>query len=477
MNDIVHDIQKKDTILELRNLSVHTAENPIVFSVSLSVRRYEPFTLLGETGCGKSLLMHAIMGVLPPELHVVGEVWLDGCDLLTLSPAKRRASWGRQLALLPQEPWLSLDPVMRVDRQVQEGLDIHSQDPAGGRSRARHLLAALGLGGYERAFPCQLSGGMAQRVAFAAACAGGAEMVLADEPTKGLDADHLRDVVALLARKVEEGAGLLTITHDIEVARLLGGRVAIMCEGNIVESGAVEAVLQHPVHPYTKKLVAAEPSHWPSFPPADIKNGDKPLICAQSVAVRKGRKIIIKDQDFQIRRGEIVGVTGPSGCGKSTFGDALLGLLQADGGRVEQDKRYTPLRFQKIYQDPPAAFPRHITLGSAIDDLARLHSFSAHDIRLWMDRLRLQEELLERLPAQISGGELQRFALLRVLLLEPVFLFADEPTSRLDLITQQEVMEILVHMARERDCALLLVSHHTEMVTRVADRVHQLATA
>ena len=94
-----------------------------------------------------------------------------------------------------------------------------------------------------------------------------------------------------------------------------------------------------------------------------------------------------------------------------------------------------------------------------------------------MDRLRLQEELLERLPAQISGGELQRFALLRVLLLEPVFLFADEPTSRLDLITQQEVMEILVHMARERDCALLLVSHHTEMVTRVADRVHQLATA
>ncbi|MDO5673453.1 MAG: ATP-binding cassette domain-containing protein [bacterium] len=474
MNDLIHDMTN-DPILELRNLSVRTAASTIVYPADLSVRRYEPFTLLGETGCGKSLLMHAVMGVLSPELHVHGEVWLEGRDLLALSPVERRASWGRQLALLPQEPWLSLDPLMRVDRQVQEGLDIHMQEQGSGRNGARRLLSALGLGGYERAFPFQLSGGMAQRVAFAAACAGGAEMVLADEPTKGLDADRLRDVVALLAHKVEEGAGLLTITHDIEVARLLSGRVAIMCEGKIVESGTVEDVLQRPQHPYTKRLVAAEPSHWPPSPPLPAKNGDKPIVCAQGMAVRRGDTTILKDQNFQIRRGEIVGVTGPSGCGKSTFGDALLGLLQADAGSIEQDQSYTPLRFQKIYQDPPATFPRHITLGRALDDLARLHHFSARHISLWMDRLRLPEDLLERLPAQVSGGELQRFALLRVLLLEPVFLFADEPTSRLDLITQQQVMEILVHMARERDCALLLVSHHTQMVSRVADRVHQLA--
>ncbi len=474
MNDSIHAITK-DPILELRNLSVRTAASTIVYPADLSVRRYEPFTLLGETGCGKSLLMHAVMGVLPSELHVNGEVWLEGRELLALPPAERRNSWGRQLALLPQEPWLSLDPLMRIDRQVQEGLDIHVQEQKGGRDEAGQILATLGLGGYKHVFPFQLSGGMAQRVAFAAACAGGAEMVLADEPTKGLDADRLRDVVALLVRKVEEGAGLLTITHDIEVARLLGGLVAIMYEGNIVESGAVEDVLQRPQHPYTQRLVAADPSHWPSSPPLLAKKGVKPVVCAQGMAVRRGDTTILKDQDFQIRRGEIVGVTGPSGCGKTTFGDALLGLLQADAGSIKQDQSYTPLRYQKIYQDPPAAFPRHITLGRALNDLARLHKFSAHDISLWMDRLRLPEELLERLPAQVSGGELQRFALLRVLLLEPVFLFADEPTSRLDLITQQEVMDILVHMARERDCALLLVSHHRQMISRVADRIHQLA--
>ncbi len=474
----MNNVQEKAVLLEVRNLSVRSPETTIVLPANFTVRRQEPFTLLGETGCGKSLLMHAIMGVLPPALQVSGTVLLEGADLLSLPPDRRRMTWGRQLALLPQEPWLSLDPTMRVEKQVQEGLDVGVPGNMEGSGSARRLLTDLGLAGAERKFPFQLSGGMAQRVAFAAACAGGAEMVLADEPTKGLDTERLRDVVALLLHRVAEGAGLLTITHDVEVARQLGGRIAIMCDGIIVEQGVAEEVLQAPGHPYSQKLLAAEPSRWIRHTlatPAE-ENVDT-VLRSENLGIARGGKRVLRNQNFVISRGEIVGVTGPSGCGKSTFGDALLGLIQPDEGWVEKNKAYTPLRFQKLYQDPPAAFPRQLTLGKAMEDLVRLHAFSWHEVRKWMERLHLGDALLARLPSQISGGELQRFALLRILLLDPVFLFADEPTSRLDLITQQEVMELLAELARKRDCALLLVSHHQEMVERVADRIHPLAVS
>jgi peptide/nickel transport system ATP-binding protein len=128
------------------------------------------------------------------------------------------------------------------------------------------------------------------------------------------------------------------------------------------------------------------------------------------------------------------------------------------------------IKFQKLYQDPPSAFPQRITLRRAILDLVKLHGLDASRIEPLMTRLRLSPELLDRLPGEVSGGELQRFALLRVLLLDPVFLFADEPTSRLDLITQQETIELLVDMARERNCAVLVVSHDAELIRKVSDR-------
>lgn len=459
-------------LLETHGLSVAGAE-AIVHPTSIQVRPGVPLSLLGETGSGKSLLAQAIVGTLPPGLSAGGGVSVKGRAVQDLPRREREALWGREIALLPQEPWLALDPTARVLDQTAEGYEqLRGLSPAGARDAARSALRALGLAGAERKLPYQLSGGMAQRVAFAATRAGGAPILVADEPTKGLDAALRDEAVELLRQESGETGGLLVITHDIGVPRRLGGEVAVMLEGRIVESGPVERVLGAPQHDYTRRLVAADPAAWPARAPVTAEG--PPLLQAEGLAKRRGGRLLFRDLSFRIGRGEIVGLVGPSGCGKSSLGDLLLGLLRPDAGSVRRDPTLPALRFQKLYQDPPAAFAPQATLRRSLDDLCRLHGLPAEAVEALMRRLRLPRTLLERPPSEISGGELQRFALLRVLLLEPVFLLADEPSSRLDLITQQEMMALLVEQARERNCALLLIGHDRALIEKTADRVVEM---
>lgn len=459
-------------LLTVEDLTV-VSTDAILRPTGLTLRAGRPLTILGQTGSGKSLLAQAIMGVLPDGLTAAGRVLLDGRDLLAMPAGERRALWGRTIGLLPQEPWLALDPTMRAGAQVAETHRlVAGRTAADADAAARADLAHLGLADAFGKLPGELSGGMAQRVAFAAARAGRARIVIADEPTKGLDADRRDDAVALLLREVEEGGGLLTITHDVAVARQLGGDVLVMREGEVVEQGPAEEVLRAPRSAYARDLLAAEPSSWPKLPPRPA--GDV-VLRAEGLAKARGGKPLFDGLDLEIRAGEIVGVGGPSGCGKSTLGGLLLGLVQPDRGSVWRKPGIGRHRFQKLYQDPPAAFPPHASLRQTLSDLVRLHRLDWSEVDWLMDRLRLSPALLDRRPREVSGGELQRLALLRVLLLDPVFLFADEPTSRLDLVTQQETVALLTGIARNRGCAVLLVSHDRGLLDRTADRRIALA--
>lgn len=199
-----------------------------------------------------------------------------------------------------------------------------------------------------------------------------------------------------------------------------------------------------------------------------------PVLRAEGLQGVRGGRVLFRDLDISVHPGQILGLTGPSGCGKSTLGDMLLGLARPDGGRVTRAPGVAPVRFQKLYQDPPSAFPRTATLGRALADLVALHRLDGARIAPLLDRLRLRATLLTRRPTEVSGGELQRLALLRVLLLDPVFLFADEPTSRLDLITQAMVTQLMVQIARETGMGLLIVSHDADLIARSCDRVLSL---
>jgi len=314
---------------------------------------------------------------------------------------------------------------------------------------------------------------MAQRLAITVATAAGANLILADEPTKGLDVTRRDDIVRLLQARAE-GGSLLTITHDVAIARQLAGRLMVIKGGTLVEEGDAQQILNQPKDDYTKALIAAEPKQWPKPRLAEV--GNTLVLEADKLAIERGGRTLFKDISFSVHQGEVVGVVGDSGCGKSSLGDALLGLLPLQQGHLNRlSSASKPYQWLKLYQDPPSAFTSSVSLQQLLDDLVQLHHLDQSRIAPLMARLSLPEGILERNCLSVSGGELQRFAILRALLLDPVFLFADEPTSRLDPITAQEVTQLLVELARETGCAVLLVSHDPDLVSKTCDQVIRLS--
>jgi peptide/nickel transport system ATP-binding protein len=459
------------SLIEIQNLAVHAGRVPIVESLNLRLRQGSPLTILGETGSGKSLLAQAIIGLLPKGLTVTGQILIGGRDQADLNLAQRQLQWGRDIVMLPQEPWRSLDPLMPALPQVAEVHELVGKlSPESARDCAAADLARLQLTNADDKIPSQLSGGMAQRVAFAAATAGGAQIIIADEPTKGLDAGRRDLLVAQLKERSDQG-GLLTITHDIEVARQLGGETIVMRQGVVVERGTTEEILSRPQSDYARALIAAAPQNWPAPLPAPTGRVSRPPVLAgHGLSLTRGGKRLFSNLDIEIAAGEVLALNGDSGTGKTSLGDVLLGLLPATSGRVMRPLKAARHQYQKLYQSPPAAFAPQVTLGRLMDDLIRLHRLDRGRLRSLMTRLNLSEQLLGRYPHQVSGGELQRLAIARALMLEPVLLFADEPTSRLDPITARDTTLMLVELARQANCALLLVSHDPSVADNVADR-------
>jgi len=456
--------------VELQDLAVWHGTRMLVSPLDLRFSAGEAITILGESGSGKSLLAHAIMGTTASNLKASGVLRCEGRVYDLADPANRRQMWGREMAILPQEPAIALDPTMRTLPQVAEGLRI---TPLAGKAdeHARERLGRLGLAGKEHHFPHTLSGGMAQRVAFAAATISGARFLIADEPTKGLDSIARDDLGELLREHVAQGNLLLTITHDIDLARQLGGRVLVMRDSEIVEQGSAEQVLNHPREAYTRSLLAAAPAAWD-----DIEHASpgELLIRARGLSKRFPPLTLFSDLHVDLHAGERVALLAPSGTGKTTLGNVLLGLLPADAGSIRYAPHLKHGSMQKLYQDPVTAFAPRLTLRRAFEDLCRRHRLDTGLVGPFLERLRLPAALLDRLPSQVSGGELQRLALIRALLLKPRVVFADEPTSRLDPVTQKDTFRCLVEELKAVGCALLLVTHDETLAAKTSHRTVRL---
>lgn len=457
--------------LEVAGLRVFDAASgkAIVDGVNLRVAAGGVLTLLGESGSGKSLLAQAIMGTLGSGLRAEGTITIGGQCFDAADQPSRQRLWGRAVALLPQEPWLALDPTMRVLPQIAETHElVAGRSAVASREAALRDLKQLDMDDAAHLYPHQISGGMAQRVAFLATHAAGARLLIVDEPTKGLDSGKRGEILAMLRAAQAEGMAVLCITHDVWLARALGGEIAVMLDGFVIEQGSAAQLLAQPSHAYTRALLAADPASWPVRPAPRLPG--EVVASVREVEKSFGKRRLFSGISVEIRRGEVVAVTGESGAGKTTFGNLLLGLLRPDAGKVTRAAGLPRTAFQKLYQDPAAAFAPGVSLRTALRDVLALHGLRWDDVAPLLARLRLGEQLLDRLPTQVSGGELQRFALARVLLLKPVLIFADEPTSRLDPITQQQTLSLLLEAAADSGCAVLLVTHDAEIARAVAQR-------
>lgn len=465
---------KSDALLAVEGLGIQVGGKRLLRDISFTLRPGEALTLVGESGAGKSLLAQAIMGNLPPALQATGQITLDGTTTRAEDAAARRALWGRKLALLPQEPSQALNPLARVAPQLAEVYRLLHQQPANTASaQAEQVLGAAGLGSTASHYPWQLSGGMAQRAVAAITLAGGAPVLMVDEPTKGLDAHWQGRMVELFRGVLQAGGCLLTITHDLQVAQALGGQVIVLRHGQAVEQGDIDTLMAAPQHSFTRQLIAADPARWEAFAQPAL---GEPVVQARGISKTYGTQRLFAPMDLQVRSGERLAVQGPSGTGKSTLGNVLLGLVAPDTGQVDRGAGLRPHAFQKLYQDPVGSFAPHVSLAQSLRDAARLHGRDWNTVQRRLAQLRVPEDLLARRPEQVSGGELQRIALARVLLAQPALLFADEPTSRLDPITQQDALKVLLDAVNESEAALVLVTHDEHIAGAIARRTLEFSS-
>ncbi|MDO4896527.1 MAG: ATP-binding cassette domain-containing protein [Moraxella sp.] len=468
-------------LIQINNLSVHTKDGAtLVEPISLSIKKGQNLTILGETGSGKSLLAQAIMGALPKDLMVKGQIFING-EMLhdgqgRLDSTKFNKLWGRTLAMLPQEPVRSLDPTMTAQNQVAESLYfVKGLDKQTSHATASQTLDELTLSHAKNHYPHELSGGMAQRVSFACATVSGANIVIADEPTKGLDHTNKLIVVDMLAQVAKHGGCLLTITHDIAVASRLSGDgdlLMVMKKGKLLEQGQATHVLQNPTSDYAKELMSANPATWTK---ADITPADKPLLTLKDVAISRGNKELFSGLNITLHKGQAVGLIGDSGIGKSSLGDAICGLITPSKGVMTWHSKPARHQVLKLYQDPPSAFAQNIKLGTLINDVIKRHNLDNAQITPLMEALQLCPDLLNRTSDSVSGGELQRIAIMRALMIKPVLLFADEVTNRLDPITQKTTLDLLTHACRTQNCTLVMVSHDHDLTQHYCDTVVDLA--
>jgi microcin C transport system ATP-binding protein len=492
-------------LLRVRDLSVSfstpAGELAAVRKVSFDLDRGETLALVGESGSGKSVTALSILQLLPypTARHPSGSIMFRGRELLGAKEPVLRAVRGNRVAMIFQEPMTSLNPLHTLEKQVSEVLLVHKHlSRSAARRRTVELLRLVGLAEAEQrlgAHPHQLSGGQRQRVMIAMALANEPDLLIADEPTTALDVTIQAQILELLRRLQRSlGMALLLITHDLGVVRTMAARVSVMTEGEIVEAGPTAEVFAWPQHPYTRRLIEAEPSGA-----ANIIAPSAPVIMAAHnvrvwFPIRRGlfRRAVghVKAVDgisLSVREGQTVGVVGESGSGKTTLGLALLRLVRSQGaiqfdGREIQGLRSGPLRplrreMQIVFQDPYGALSPRMTIAQIVGEGLHVHRVGAGPTerrRLIDEALRevgLDPAMRDRYPHEFSGGQRQRIAIARAMVLKPRFVVLDEPTSALDMSVQAQIVDLLRELQRRHTLAYLFISHDLKVIRALSDEI------
>jgi microcin C transport system ATP-binding protein len=472
-----------------------------VKGVSFSLARGETVALVGESGSGKSVSALSVLKLLPypAASHPTGKILFKGQDLLSADQAELRKVRGSDVTMIFQEPMTSLNPLHTIERQIGEILELHQgMGDAQRRERTIELLNQVGIRDPEKrlgSYPHQMSGGQRQRVMIAMSLANEPELLIADEPTTALDVTVQAQILELLNDlKAKRGLSMLFITHDLGIVRKFADRVCVMTNGEIVEHGPTKEIFDNPQHDYTKHLLAAEPKG----DPPDTDESAEVIMEAKDMKVwfpvKAGflRRTVdhvkaVDGIDLKLRAGETLGVVGESGSGKTTLGLALTRMISSEGkisfvGRDIGDytfKQMKPLRseMQIVFQDPYGSLSPRMSVAEIIAEGMRIHmphlsSAEVDDTVCGvLEEVGLEPATRHRYPHEFSGGQRQRMAIARAMVLEPKFVMLDEPTSALDMSVQVQVVELLRRLQEERNLAYLFISHDLKVVRAMANEV------
>lgn len=455
-----------------------------VDGISFSMQEGEIVAIIGESGSGKTQTALGIMGLLNDRAQCSGRIFYKGADLLSLSLAERRTYMGKEISMIFQEPMTSLNPVMKIGKQIEEQLILH--DSITKEQRKERVMAALEAVGLKDAkllcekYPHQLSGGMRQRVMIAIGMICCPGLMIADEPTTALDVQIQEQILQLLKElNQKRRMGILFISHNLNVVKDFSDRILVMHQGKIVESGTPWEIFHAPKESYTQKLLQSIPSREGISLPGE-KEGETVLHVSHLNVFytegkgfgRKKRKQVLFDINFQIHRGEAVGLVGQSGCGKSTLSKAILGLNR----EIEGEIIHGTVHPQMVFQDPYGSLNPAKRIGWILEEPLRIQGKMGAEKRRkavveMLERVGLDAGYLERKPADLSGGQRQRVGIALALIQGSELIVADEPVSALDVTIQAQILELLIELKEEFQLSYLFISHDMDVIYQVCDRV------
>jgi peptide/nickel transport system ATP-binding protein len=468
--------------------------------LSFDVAAGEFVAVVGESGSGKTLAARSILSLLPAGVRqTAGRIELEGRDLTQLSTLEMRKIRGAQIGMVFQEPMVSLNPAMTIERQLAEGMQLHRGLPSAAiRRESIAMLERVRIAEPLRclkAYPHEFSGGMRQRIMLASVLLLKPKLLIADEPTTALDTLSQREVLELMVELAHDNAAaVLLITHDLGLVARYTERAIVLEKGRLMESGATAQILEHPRNPYTQRLVASLPRGRGDLKPP-------PDSAATVVEVRKacieypGRagfwragapQQVVHGVDLDVRAGEIVAIVGASGSGKSTLGRAILGLKPLAAGTIRFDgtdlaamtaaqRKQFRREAQLVFQDPYSSLdPRR-----RVRDIVAATLRHVEDLDAAARRARVQSILEEvglasfgdRFPHQMSGGQRQRVAIARAVVSRPRLVVADEPVSALDVTIQQQILTLFQTLQAQYGFACLFITHDLSVVRQIATRV------
>jgi peptide/nickel transport system ATP-binding protein len=499
----------------------------VIRDISFDIGPKETVAVVGESGSGKSVTAMSIMRLLSPaNSRVSGRIEFEGQDLLCLPLADMQAIRGNRIGMIFQEPMTSLNPVLKIGRQITEVLVQHrgmSQSQA--EAEAVRLLEKVRIPSAKsrlNEYPMNFSGGMRQRVVIAIALACAPKLLIADEPTTALDVTIQAQILGLIKTlQEEEGMSVLFITHDMGVVAEISDRTVVMYRGEQVETDTTETIFAGARHPYTRALLSAVPQLGSMtgkdrplrFPLVDMATGavqpvkptedtvklnQPPILKVDNLVtrfpVKRGflRRTVgsihaVEGVSLELRQGETLSLVGESGCGKSTTGRAIIRLAQAMAGEIRIDGKdvlkagkddLADIRreAQMIFQDPFESLNPRMRVGQAIAEPIIAHGLAsaaqAKDrVGELLERVGLSAAMADRFPHEFSGGQRQRVCIARALALEPKLLIADESVSALDVSVKAQVINLMLDLQEKYGLGYLFISHDMAVVERISHRV------
>jgi peptide/nickel transport system ATP-binding protein len=531
------------SLLAIRNLKVSFIHEgkwiEAVHGIDLDVFAGRTLGLVGESGSGKSVSSLSVMRLLNEKQSRIeaDSIQIEGEEIKDFTEKQMAEVRGKRIAMIFQEPMTSLNPVYKCGYQVSEIILQHETvSKTEAKQRVINLFKQVMLPRPEaiyNSYPHELSGGQKQRVMIAMAIACNPKLLIADEPTTALDVTVQLEILKLLRKlQTDTGMGMIFITHDLGVVAEIADDVAVMHNGEILECGTVQQILNQPRHPYTQGLLACRP-------PMDVRlkrlpivkefldglwQGGKeqilhdlqimdtqrqdhlrqlyskqPLLKVEGLKtwypLRKGifnrvygHVKAVDDVTFEVYEGETLGLVGESGCGKTTLGRSILRLAEPTDGKIWFDgievtalKGQTLRDFRKqaqiVFQDPYSSLNPRLTIGEAIAEPMRVHGIETNSGKLreavcdMLEQVGLQAEHYDRYPHEFSGGQRQRICIARALAVNPRLVICDESVSALDVSVQAQVLNLLNRLKEERQLTYIFISHDLSVVRFMSDRV------